>query len=151
MGLWVYMCIDITQTRHFGQAFFPPKPFNQLYIHSQTRAYLHSELAHAWIVSSTAESLKLCVQLPGTHPLYSKDEKVTQMSAIYQMPFPHKFSRIKQKWLGISAQRITGSVLPQLHVVSEATLRIPALRTYQSLNQPQFCWKGPLTEIRLLK
>lgn len=47
---------------------------------------------------SQPESPKLCLQLPGTHPLYSKDEKkVTQMSAIHQMPFPHEFSRMKQK------------------------------------------------------
>lgn len=145
------MCIDITQTRHFGQAFFSPQSFNELYIHSQTRAYLHSELAHTWIVSSRDESPKLCLQSPGTHPLYSKDEKVTQMSAIHRMPFPHKFSSTKQKWPRISAQRITGSVLPLLHVVTEVTLRTSPLRTYQSLNQPQLCWKGTQPEIRLFK
>lgn len=131
------MCVGITQTSNFS-----PKSFNQLFIHSQTRAYLHSELAHTWIVSSRDESPKLCLQLPGTHPLYSEDEKVTHMSAIHQMPFPHKFSRIKQRRLRISAQRIPGSVLPQLHVM---------LRTYQSSNPPQFCWEGAQPEMRLFK
>lgn len=84
----------------------------KMLVHSQTCAYLHFELAHAWIVSSMDESPKLCLEFPGTHPLYSKDEKVTQMSAIHQTPFPHKFSRIKQKLLRASAQRGPGSLLP---------------------------------------
>lgn len=56
-----------------GKPFYSPKSLNQVHIPSQPCAYLHSALVHA--NCSQSESPKLCLQLPGTHPLYSKDEK----------------------------------------------------------------------------
>lgn len=94
---WDYKCFVFTWSKHSGQAFFfHPKSLNQVHIPSQPCAYLHSALAHSPVVSSLKAPNCVCSCLELIH-FTARMKNVTQMSAIHQMPFPHKSSRIKQK------------------------------------------------------
>lgn len=95
VGLQVF-CLYMVKTLWTSLFFFHPKSLNQVHIPSQPCAYLHSALAHSPVVSSLKAPNCVCSCLELIH-FTARMKNVTQMSAIHQMPFPHKSSRIKQK------------------------------------------------------
>lgn len=121
-----------TWSKHPGQAFFLPQ-ISQSSAHTFPTMCLFAFSTCSCPNCSQPESPKLCLQLPGTHPLYSKDEK-RSYSNVSNPPnaLPTRVLKDEtKKWLRTSAQRMPGSVLPRSCVGNAATLRTAAPRTAQ--------------------